>query len=227
MLGSMFFIWLSAGTKLYSQPDSYASSEGKANRRGTGMIGRCQTWIRDRRHSSVLGMTKTRKRENDGHVSSRQYPNAKMDMPKCEDRQTRTVFKKTEAWGPLRKASVFWLKGKQSVETLSIDRAQRGDDIYFIFFSHLPTPHAFLDETRLSRRLFSGPSRSSSLFEDLNLSKKDTRHWPVPIFVLGIKNHGWLSALYWWVAPNNCSRLAYLEWVYFDIGGKGGVSYAP
>jgi hypothetical protein len=36
MLGSMFCILSYAGAELCSPPVSYASSEGKANRRGTG-----------------------------------------------------------------------------------------------------------------------------------------------------------------------------------------------
>jgi hypothetical protein len=55
MIGSMFESICLQVSNLFVQPDSYASSEGKANRRGTGTTERFQTWIESEGESSVFG----------------------------------------------------------------------------------------------------------------------------------------------------------------------------
>ena len=115
---------------LCSQPASYASSEGKANRQGTGRGGRCQSWIMGKGRSLVWNQWPTKKK---GKRWSRDCPNVKIY-------KTRSCLQEDWSLRSMRESLRILIKRKTKVETLSIVQAHCGDNICFSFLFFLFEP---------------------------------------------------------------------------------------
>ncbi len=113
--------------------------KGRQNRQGTGRKRRCQTWIKGEGRGAVLGQWPIEKKgKRWSRVVMKVQTCRLARVPKCKNGKTRSCLREDWSLRSKRESLRILIKRKTNVETLSIDRAHCGDDI-FSFLSLRPS----------------------------------------------------------------------------------------